>query len=85
MGQIGVQIVRVSDFLERQPLQRLWRVAQQFAQRLVDLQPFPLRRNQRHADGGILQRIAKTGFAFDDVLFFLAEGVHHHRHRMRRD
>ncbi|MND65103.1 hypothetical protein D3C80_564640 [compost metagenome] len=43
LRQIGVQIVRVGDFLESQAPQSLRGIVEQFAQRLIDLQPFPLR------------------------------------------
>ncbi len=85
LGQVGVQIVRVGDLLKGQAIKSFRRIAEQLAQRLVNLQPFALRRHQRHADGGILQRAAKAAFALDDMLLFHPEGVHHHRHGVRRD
>ena len=85
LAEIGVEIVGMRNFLKGQLMQRLRRIAEQRAQRLIDLQPFALRRHQRHADGGILQRAAKAAFTFDDMLFFHSEGVHHHRHCVRRD
>ena len=71
--------------MKGQAIKSFGRIAEQLAQRLVNLQPFALRRHQRHADGGILQRAAKAAFALDDMLLFHPECVHHHRHGVRRD
>ena len=85
LAEIGVEVVRVGDLLKGQAIESFGRIAEQLAQRPVNLQPFALRRHQRHADGGILQRAAKAAFALDDVLFLHPKGVHHHRHRVCRD
>ena len=53
--EVRGEIVRMGDIREREPAELLGRIAEQLAQRLVDVEPAPVRREQRNADGGVVE------------------------------
>ncbi len=85
MLQIEAEIVGMGDLLKSQPLQLLSRVAQDLAQRAVDLQPAAVGRHQRHPDGGVLHGVTEAGFTVSDMELFAPERIHHQRHNVTGD
>ncbi len=60
VGERGAQIVRVRDGQEVGRQQLRLRVAENLAQAAVDLKPAPLGRDERHADGRVVEGAAEA-------------------------
>ncbi|MNL08256.1 hypothetical protein D3C87_1289680 [compost metagenome] len=67
LAQVGAQVVRVGDQLERGLAELFGRVPEQLAHGAVHQLPAPIQPNQRHADGGMLQRLAEALLAAAQV------------------
>ena len=75
--EVGVEVVGVREVLERELQQLLLGVADELAQRLVDVEPLALEPDQRHADRRVVERGAEL---LRDALERLLriQGVVHH-------
>jgi hypothetical protein len=62
---IGIEILRMSDCLERRGQQLLGRVPNDPAQRGVDAQPTAVRRHERHSDGRKFKRATEPFLALN--------------------
>src|SRR5687768_9142121 len=63
LAKIRIEVIRVRDVLKRPRDQFRLRVADRLAERRIDSQPAAIETDERHADGGRLERIAKPLFA----------------------
>jgi hypothetical protein len=59
VGERRAEIIRMRDLLESCRQQLLFRVAEYVAERTIDLQPTPLCRDKRHADGRVIEGAAE--------------------------
>ena len=63
IGRVGIDVVGVRDLLEAHVAQAGGVVADQLAQGPVDLEPAAVGGDDRHADGGEVERLAEPGLA----------------------
>ena len=63
VGEVGVQVGGMRDVLKGLLQEFLRLVADDAAEHPVDLQPVAVQRHQRHADAGVVERLAETLFA----------------------
>ena len=74
--QIGGEVVGMGDLLKSAGEQFGLGVADENADRAVDLEPAAIERDQRHADGGKLKRVGEAFLAFAQHFFRALVFVH---------
>jgi hypothetical protein len=82
--EVRVEVVGVREVLEREPQQLLLGVADELAQRLVDVEPLALEPHERHADRRVVERGAELLRGALERLLGIQGMVHHRGNRPRR-